>query len=130
MLELLVPSAGLGPLDDLDETPGLAARHRPAGRDRHGVALTRFLVLIVREQLGGTADELAVARMTHQPLDLDGDRLLHLGADHAPREGTLAFLFCAHDASLTSSARPRRRSRAARSSGARCCAGPCRTDPA
>src|SRR5580700_8543853 len=119
MLELPVPSAGLRPLDDLEETPGLAARDRPAGRDRHHIALARFLVLIVREQLGGTADELAVARVTNQPLDLDGDRLFHLGADHAAREGTLAFRFCGHDASLTSSG-PQPRARAARSSDARC----------
>src|SRR5207245_5324659 len=55
--------------------PGLVPRHGAAGGDGHEVALAAGAVLVVRQELGGAADVLAVGRMAHQALDLDGDGL-------------------------------------------------------
>src|ERR1700739_1018222 len=77
-------------LDDLEQPPRLVARQRPARRDDHQIALLRGAALIVRQELGGAADELAVGRMPDKALDLDGDRLLHLVAHDAPGESARA----------------------------------------
>src|SRR4029077_15610793 len=80
-------------LDDLQQRPGLAARHRTAGGDDDQVTIFRRALIIVRQQLGRAPDELAVGRVLHQPLDLDRDGLLHLGADHPPGEPACALRF-------------------------------------
>src|SRR6185437_5623106 len=87
---LASPSAPGGLLDHLDQPPRLAPRERPAGRDGHEVADVGLAVLIVSEELRGAPHVLAVRGVLDQPLDLDGDRLLHLVAHHAPGEGALA----------------------------------------
>src|SRR5487761_1580290 len=87
------PSAPGGLLDHLDQPPRLAPREGPARSDGHEVADVGLAVLIVREQLGRTPHVLAVHGVLDQPLDLDGDRLLHLVAHHAPGEGARALGF-------------------------------------
>src|ERR1700733_10845446 len=89
-------SAPGGLLHNLEQTPRLVPRHRPARGDDHYIALFGGAALVVRQQLGRAADLLAVSRMRAQPLDLDGDGLLHLVAHHAPGEGACAFGFCGH----------------------------------
>src|SRR5579872_2390948 len=88
---LASPSASGGLLDHLDQPPRLASRERPAGGDGHQVADVGLAVLIVSEELGRAPHVLAVPRVLDQPLDLDGDRLLHLVADDTAREGTRAL---------------------------------------
>src|ERR1700722_8318976 len=85
---VLLPRGSLGGLvHDRKQAPRFVARQRPARRDGHGVALARFALLIVRQELGRAPDVLAVLRMLDQALDLHRDRLLHLVADDATGEG-------------------------------------------
>src|SRR5579883_522108 len=85
---LASPSASGGLLEHLHQPPRLASRERPARGDGHEVADVGLAVLIVSEELGRAPHVLAVPGVLDQPLDLDGDRLLHLVAHHAAREGT------------------------------------------
>src|SRR5690606_28759617 len=78
---------------------GLVLGDRPGLADRHHVALTGFVVLVVRKQLRAAADELAVHRMLDVALDDHGDGLVHLVAGHAAGQRTDDFLLFAHDAS-------------------------------
>src|ERR1700691_1089432 len=80
-------------LQHLDELPGLATRHRAARSDLHQISIVRLALLVVSQQLRGATDELAVHALLAEPLDLDGHRLLHLGAHHATREGAGTFRF-------------------------------------
>src|SRR5438445_3844537 len=50
----------LGSLHDLDHPPPLRLRKRPGLHDPNGVAHVRLAGLVVRLQLGRTADDLAV----------------------------------------------------------------------
>src|SRR5262249_6800907 len=97
----MTPSRLCRALDHCEQAPGLATRQRPARSDRDGVALLGLVVFVVRQQLGGATDELAVGRMTHHALDLDRDGLVHLVADDLARERTdglaLARGIGAHD---------------------------------
>src|SRR6185312_687065 len=100
MVEL--PSSAGGLLDDSHDTPGFAARQRPARRDLHQITIVGLALLVVSQQLRRTADELAVRRVLDQALDLHGDGLLHLRADDTARERAGAFgfrgaLLFAHD---------------------------------
>src|SRR5581483_3662957 len=89
------------------DAPRLAPGHRAARNDRYEVTLVRLALLVMRQQLRGAANELAVGLVLDQPHDFHGDRLLHLGADNTPRQGALAsrlhlrgfgsFLFFTHD---------------------------------
>src|SRR5690348_10604044 len=88
---LAAPSASGGLLDHFDQAPRLAPRERPAGGDGHEVADMGLAVLVMSEHLGRAPHVLAVRGVLDQPLDLDGDRLLHLVAHHAPREGARAL---------------------------------------
>src|SRR5688572_27876757 len=83
-------SSGASALDHLQELPRLAPGKRAARGDLDRVTFLRLAVLVMREKLRRTADELAVLLVTHQPLDFDGDGLLHLRADDATREGARA----------------------------------------
>src|SRR3546814_9876623 len=56
-------SRGTG-LQNLDEAEALGCRQRARLDDRHHVAFLRLVALIVRTQLGRTAQHLAVQRMT------------------------------------------------------------------
>src|SRR5580704_16283660 len=80
-------------LQHFDELPGLATRHRTARSDLHQIPIVRLALLVMSQQLRGATDELAVHAVFDEPLDLDGDRLLHLGAHHATREGAGTFGF-------------------------------------
>src|SRR5579883_925070 len=88
---LAFSSASGGLLDHPNQAPRLASRERPARSDGHEVAGVGLAVLIVSEELGRAPHVLAVRGMLDQPLDLDGDRLLHLVAHHAPGEGARAL---------------------------------------
>src|SRR5215469_2216067 len=87
------PSASGSLLDHLDQPPRLAPRERPARGDGHEIADVGLAVLIVSEELGRAPHVLAVGGVPDQPLDLDGDRLLHLVAHHPSREGARALGF-------------------------------------
>src|SRR5262245_1880508 len=89
-----------GPLDDLDDAPGLALADRTAFDDRDRVACAARAFLVVRHDLRGPANELAVGRVLDQALDRHGDALLHLVADDAtdrrPMRGFIRAVW-AHD---------------------------------
>src|SRR5690348_1060834 len=65
---------------------------RTAFGDAHEVALVRTQV-VLRMQLGRTADDLAEQPMLDLALDQHGDRLVHLVAGDAALEGTRLLLF-------------------------------------
>src|SRR5690348_15417991 len=71
----------LGLLQDLDQPPPLGGRQRPGLHDLDAVADAGDAGLVVRLQLAGPADDLAVQAVLHAVLDLDDDGLLHLVAD-------------------------------------------------
>src|SRR6476620_4028542 len=71
----------LGLLDDLDQPPPLGGGRGPGLHDLHAVADAGDVLLVVRLQLAGPADDLAVQPVLHAVLDLDDDGLLHLVAD-------------------------------------------------
>src|SRR5687767_701563 len=77
----LAPSFRQRALDHAHQGPRLAARQRPALRDRDGVARAALVLLVVRQQPGRAPHVLAVGRVLDQPLDRDGDGLVHLVAD-------------------------------------------------
>src|ERR1022692_1826963 len=78
------------PFDDAHQHPRLAARHRPARLDRHHVALLALVVRVVRKELGGAANVLAVGRVLDQTLDGHGDGFVHFVADDLAGEQSLA----------------------------------------
>src|SRR3954453_13037706 len=71
----------LGLLDDLDQPPPLGGRRGPGLHDLDAVPDTGDVLLVVRLELAGPADDLAVQPVLHAVLDLDDDGLLHLVAD-------------------------------------------------
>src|SRR5260370_12529540 len=75
---------------DAHEHPRLAARHRPARLDRHGIAFLALVTLVMGEQFRGAADVLPVHGMLDQTLDGDGDGLVHLVADDLAGEQALS----------------------------------------
>src|SRR5262245_8025190 len=68
-------------LDHAHQGPRPVTRQRAALRDRDGVALAALVLLVVREQLRRAAHVLAVSRVLDQPLDRNGDGLVHPVAD-------------------------------------------------
>src|SRR6185437_10779013 len=98
----LGPSSARGLLEHRHDPPALVARQRPARSDLHQIPVARLALLVVRQQLRRAADELAVRRMLDEPLNLHGDRLLHLGADDTPgqRAGALGLSAGFHGALL------------------------------
>ena len=74
----------------LDHQPGLAlatsARHSSIRTMSPTLHSVRF---VMRRVLLRAADELLVERMHHATLDQDGDRLVHLVADHPARQDAL-----------------------------------------
>src|SRR5688500_12381523 len=89
----LAPSFRRRALDNAHQGPRLAARQRPALRDRDGVARAALILLVVREQLGRAPHVLAVGRVLDQPLDRDGDGLVHLVADDRAGQRLRRVLF-------------------------------------
>src|SRR5579884_3685151 len=73
----------LRPLDDLDQTPALVARHRPALLDAHQVARLRLVRLVVRLEARRLADDLLVDGVRDARLGDDDDGLVHLVARDA-----------------------------------------------
>jgi hypothetical protein len=69
---------GLGGADALDHRPALRLRNRLALFDPHLLADVERIVRIVGVVLLRTADDLAVQRMLHPPVDADGDGLVTL----------------------------------------------------
>src|SRR3954454_725481 len=71
-------------LDDLREPPALQLRERAGLDDPDRVADAGRVLLVVRMEADGGADDLLVLRMALDHVDLDDDRLLALvGDDHA-----------------------------------------------
>src|SRR3546814_12739397 len=89
-------SRGTG-LQNLDEAEAPGCRQRARLDDRHHVAFLRLVALIVRPQLGRTAQHFAVQRMTLDALDEHTDCLVPLVApdptDHALPRPFLFALF-------------------------------------
>src|SRR5258708_17713913 len=61
----------LGLLEDLDEPPALRRAQRPGLHQQDAVADAGGVLLVVRLQLRGAADDLAVPRVLHAVLDGD-----------------------------------------------------------
>src|SRR5688572_1665364 len=78
-------------LDNLDDLPRLALADRTALDDRHRVAFAASLLLVVRHDLRGAANELAVHGMLDEALDRDGNALVHLVAHDAAHRPTAGF---------------------------------------
>ena len=68
----------LGLLDDLDHAVVLGSRQRRASMMSHVVSHVHFVVLVVRLDLLGATDNLAVLGVLHLLLDLDNHGLVHL----------------------------------------------------
>src|SRR5262245_25480047 len=68
----------LGPLEHFDQPPALGLAHGARRHDEHLVANTGLVLLVVRVQLGGALDVLAVLRVLHQTLHRHDDGLVHL----------------------------------------------------
>src|SRR5579863_1594583 len=83
------PLFGAGAFDDAHQHPRFTPRHRPARLDGHRVAFLALIALVMREELRGAANVLAVGRMFHQTLDGHRNGLVHLVADHLAREQPL-----------------------------------------
>src|SRR5690606_2269779 len=86
-----------GPFHNFDHAPRLGLGQRPALGDGYDIALVAGIVLVMRMHLGRTAQELAVERVHHHALDRDGDRFVHLVADHTAGQGPGSLLLFAHD---------------------------------
>src|SRR6188768_3450070 len=87
IMALLLPSSfRRRALDDAHQGPRLVPRKRSALGNRHGIARAALVLLVVRKQLRRAAHVLAVGRVLDQPLDLDGNRLVHLVADDGAGE--------------------------------------------
>src|ERR1700712_1741936 len=74
-------------LEHLDEAPTLRRGQRTGLADEHEVADAGGAGLVVRLDLAGPADDLAVQRVLHAVLDLDHDGLVHLVADDVAAAG-------------------------------------------
>ena len=66
---------------DFDQPPALAARHRAALTDAHGVAGVGVVALVVGVQLDRGAHDLVVALVAPHDVDAHGDRLVGLVGD-------------------------------------------------
>src|SRR5262245_9074657 len=77
----------LGLLEDLDDPPALGRGLRPGLHQEHPVTHAAGVLLIVRLQLVGTADDLAVERVLDAVLDGDHHGLVHLVADDVALTG-------------------------------------------
>src|SRR6266540_764795 len=75
------PPSLLRGLHDLDEAPALRLRERSRLDDADDVADVRAVLLVVRVELRAAADDLLVARVRLDRVDLDDDRLVHRAGD-------------------------------------------------
>src|SRR3954447_20600244 len=72
----------LGLLDDLDDAPALGGGQRAGLHDPDPVAHATLVLLVVRLELAGAAQDLAVQPVLDAVLDGDDHGLVHLVADH------------------------------------------------
>src|SRR6478672_2522080 len=92
---LLDPSGGrawpnrelLGLLEDLHQAPALGGAERAGLHDEDAVADSGGVGLVVRLDLAGAADDLAVEGVLDAVLDLDDNGLVHLVAHHVALAG-------------------------------------------
>src|ERR1700757_4955157 len=77
----------LGFLEDVDEPPALRCRQRASLHQRNAVADPGDAVLVVRLDLLGGPDDLAVQRVPHPVFELDDDGLFHLVRHHVANRG-------------------------------------------
>src|SRR3954469_22878835 len=77
-------SRSLGLLEYFHHAPALRCRQRPGLHQEHAVTDAGGVVLVVRLELVGAPDRLAVERVLDPVLDGDDDRLVHLVADDEP----------------------------------------------
>src|SRR5690606_7474042 len=82
--------------DDLDHAPVLGLRNRGHFHQADDVAFLRGVLGVVGVELGRTADVLAVQRVLDVALDQDGDRLVHLVADHPSLDRVLLLFAVVH----------------------------------
>src|SRR5215218_2639026 len=68
-------------LHDFGEAPVLRLRQRPGLDDADDVSGLRLVLLVVRVEALGAADDLLVTRVRLHRLDADDDRLVHRGRD-------------------------------------------------
>src|SRR6266545_5419448 len=74
-------------LEDLDDPPALGRRQRPGLHQQHPVTDAARVLLVVRVQLVGAADDLAVQGVLDPVLDRDHHGLVHLVADDVTLTG-------------------------------------------
>jgi len=86
------PWRSLRALDHADQGPSLGLGQGTALLDRHQIAFATFVTLIVSMQFGSPPNVLSVNGMLNQPLDGNGDRLIHFVAGHAPGQRALRLL--------------------------------------
>src|SRR6185437_15288441 len=84
---------------DFDHAMVLGLRHRPALADAHQVTLAGAEV-VVRVQLGRTAQQFAVQAVLLLAFHHHGDRLVHLVAEHAAFQRARGFRLFVHRTSL------------------------------
>src|SRR5256714_997726 len=75
------PAGSPSGLRDLRQSPVLRLRERPRLDDAHDVADLRLVALVVRVELRRAADDLLVARVRLDRVDLHHDRLVHRARD-------------------------------------------------
>src|SRR5207248_4896354 len=75
------PAGSLSGLHDFGEPPVLRLRERARLDDPHDVADLRGVLLVVRVELRRSANDLLVARVRLDRVDLDDDRLVHRARD-------------------------------------------------
>src|SRR5208282_6893950 len=80
-----------GALYDAHQHPRFAPRHRTARLDGDRVAFLALIAFVMRQQLGGAANVLAVGRMLDETLDRHRNGLVHLVADDPAREQALPW---------------------------------------
>src|SRR6266511_4450479 len=76
------PAHSLGLFEDLHDPPPLGGGQRTGLHHQNPVADAARVLLVVRLQLAGPAENLAVESVLDAVFDLDDDGLVHLVTDH------------------------------------------------
>src|SRR5690606_14914835 len=74
-------------LQNLHDAPALGRGQRTGLHQKNAVTDASGVLLVVRLELAGAADDLAVQRVLDPVLDGDDDGLVHLVADHEALAG-------------------------------------------
>src|SRR4051794_39557000 len=96
----------LGLLEDADHAPALGRRQRAGLHEQDPVADAALVLLVVRLQLAGPAQHLAVQRVLHSVLDGHDHGLVHLVADDQALAGLAGVPLCGACLSLLAHASP------------------------